>query len=61
MYKENGRIGSMDKKEKSATNGKLFKCDKCSSMVYVPNVEFGEVNMCSECGSTMSEHLEYFD
>lgn len=61
MYKENGRVSSAYKKEESKVTGKLFKCDVCSGMVYVANVEFGEMSTCPECGGTMSEHLEYFD
>ena len=61
MRKENGRLTPINRTEESSTKGKLFKCDTCSGMMYVPNVEFGEISVCPECGGTMSEHIDYFD
>lgn len=61
MYKENGRLTPMDKKEKSKLTGKLFKCNKCGNTVVIPGAEFGKRTGCSKCGGAMSECIDYFD
>ena len=61
MYKENGRLTPMDKKEKSKLKGKKFKCIQCGCSHTLPSTQFGEVDVCSECGGTMLECVDYFD
>lgn len=56
MYKENGRLKPDGSKEKSYLKGKKFKCELCGSLRVISNVEFGEINRCTECGGLMIEN-----
>lgn len=58
MYKENGRLTPMDKKEKSKLAGKVFKCSECGRICTIKNVEFGEVIKCTDCSGLMAEYID---
>jgi len=55
MYKENGRTGTSERKEKASKVGKTFKCPNCGEEKLVLNVEFGVNTACDECHSIMVE------
>ncbi len=55
MYKENGRVGSSEKREKANTIGKIFVCPDCGEERSISNVEFGVDNRCEKCAIVMME------